>query len=466
MEELIVMSEPTRSTKLISTNFAIYSVGVLMIALMFSYLDRQALNLLVKPIAADLLITDTQISLLQGLSFAVFYCLAGIPIGRLVDRYNRRNLIIIGITIWSLMTVLCGTASSFGQLFVYRIGVGIGEAVLSPAAYSIIADMFKPEKRGRALSFFALGLPFGIGLSMVVTGVLLGALGGPLVQVPVLGAMSTWQVVFFIIGSPGLLVALLMLTVREPLRREVVTEKGATGAESVSELSLLTYMKQNRGVLAGFFTSFAFSLLINYSFNAWAPSFYMREFNLPPKSVGVVYGIVFLVCGTLGTLLSGQICDRVTKSGRPGGPLNIILWQMAIVLPAGLITLLVHNLTVSYIFMGIFFLVMTMNVPVGAVLLQQLAPNQLRGQITAVYLLISTLFGMGVGPTAVALITDYGFGSPLAVGKSLAVVIVASTVICAVVTRLTFKPYMRLREELEAKIAGSQSQSLSSGHVA
>src|SRR6185437_13950526 len=199
-----------------------YATGVLMLAYVFSYLDRQILYLMVGPIRRDLHITDFEFSLLSGAAFGIFYTFMGLPIGWLADRVNRKKLIAVGVTAWSIMTILCGVAQSYGLLFLARIGVGVGEATLSPAAYSFLSDSFDKVRLPRAMSMYGLGLFIGAGLALIVGGEIIGAVDkwGD-VSIPVLGTLRSWHLVFVMVGVPGLVVALWVSTLREPVRTGV-----------------------------------------------------------------------------------------------------------------------------------------------------------------------------------------------------------------------------------------------------
>lgn len=197
------------------------TVTILMIAYVLSFIDRQILNLLVEPIRRDLVISDTQMSLLMGLSFALFYTICGIPLGRLADTRSRRGLIAIGVMFWSAATAACGMAKLYWQFLICRIGVGVGEAALSPAAYSLIADSFPPERRATAISVYSMGVYLGSGIAFLLGGLVIqfaSAQGN--VVLPVLGEVRPWQLIFLILGVAGVLFTLLMLAVREPARRE------------------------------------------------------------------------------------------------------------------------------------------------------------------------------------------------------------------------------------------------------
>ncbi|MGH8561818.1 MAG: MFS transporter, partial [Nevskiales bacterium] len=198
-----------------SLGYAWYVVAVLMVAYVFSFIDRQILNLLVGPIRRDLGISDTQMSLLMGFSFALFYTICGIPLGRLADSKSRRTIIAVGIFFWSIMTAACGTARHYWQFFLYRMGVGVGEATLSPSAYSLIADYFPREVRATAISVYSMGIYIGSGLAFLLGGLVIKFAGQAEVVLPVVGATRPWQLIFFMLGIAGILFTFAMYTVRE-----------------------------------------------------------------------------------------------------------------------------------------------------------------------------------------------------------------------------------------------------------
>ncbi len=204
-----------------SSAYAWYVVVVLTAAYVVSFIDRQILALLVEPIRRDLGLTDTQMGLIMGSAFALFYTILGIPLGWLADRFSRRGIIAAGITIWCLMTAACGLSRNFGQLFLARVGVGVGEAALSPSALSLISDYFPRERRGRAISFYNMGVSLGAGIAMIGGGwIIAGIIDAPPTTLPVVGEIYAWQTVFLVVGLPGLAIAALMATVREPERRD------------------------------------------------------------------------------------------------------------------------------------------------------------------------------------------------------------------------------------------------------
>ena len=216
-----------------------------MLAYVVSYVDRSILTLLVEPIRRDMGLSDIQISLLHGLAFALFYSIMGFPIGRIADRRHRVGIIAIGISVWSLMTAACGIAKNFWQFFLARVGVGVGEAALNPAAYSILADYFPRHKLSRGISTYVMGTYMGFGISYLVGAWVLQAVQGmPDFEIPFLGRFHSWQLAFFIVAAPGILLLLLLTTVREPHRRDRLYGQ-ATGAKAVPLRDFLTFVHTN-----------------------------------------------------------------------------------------------------------------------------------------------------------------------------------------------------------------------------
>lgn len=261
------------------------TVAILMVAYVLSFVDRQILNLLVEPIRRDLMISDTQMSLLMGLSFALFYTVCGIPLGRVADTRSRRGLIAVGILFWSAATAACGMAKMYWQFLLCRIGVGVGEAALSPAAYSLIADSFPAERRATAISVYSMGVYLGSGLAFLVGGLVIqfaSAQGD--VTLPVLGEVRPWQLIFLILGVAGVLFTLLMLAVKEPARRGA----GAGVAVPLSEVG--RYIRANRRTVLLHNFGFAGLAFAGYGSAAWVPTFYIRTYGWDAGQVGIVYG--------------------------------------------------------------------------------------------------------------------------------------------------------------------------------
>src|SRR5277367_4434508 len=248
-----------------------YSVAVLMLMYIFSFIDRTTISLLVEPMKRDLHISDTQIGMLQGLAFALLYTFLGLPIARLSDRHSRRAIIAGGVFVWSIMATLCGLARSAVQLFMARVGVGVGEAALSPAAYSIITDSFPRSKLGGAFGVYNVGITIGAGTALLVGGIVVGAVSraGASYTLPLFGQVHAWQMVFILTGAPGILLPLLLLTIREPKRRGLLKSKAVDDAANVParpRLSeVLAYVWLNKKFYGLHFVALALLAMAGYS---------------------------------------------------------------------------------------------------------------------------------------------------------------------------------------------------------
>ncbi|WP_313025381.1 spinster family MFS transporter [Pseudomonas lopnurensis] len=399
-----------------SSTRAWLTVAILMLAYVLSFVDRQILNLLVEPIRRDLDITDTHMSLLMGFSFAVFYTICGVPIGRLADRKSRRGIIAIGVLVWSLMTALCGTAKTFWHFLTFRIGVGVGEAALSPSAYSLIADSFPPKLRGTAMSVYSMGIYIGSGLAFLLGGLVVkfaSAQGD--VLLPVIGEVRPWQLIFLILGAAGVAFTAVLLLIKEPSRKGV----GAGVEVPLSEVA--DYIRQNRRTVLCHNFGFACLAFAAYGSSAWIPTFFIRTYGWSASDVGVLYGSVVAVAGSLGIIAGGRLSDLLHRRGYRDAPLRVGIISAALTLPLNLAYLAGNGqLALALIALHVFTIAMPFGV--GPAAIQEIMPNSMRGQASAVYLFVITLVGLGVGPTAVALGTDFVFGDDNALRYSLLIV--------------------------------------------
>ncbi|MEQ1802993.1 MAG: MFS transporter [Gammaproteobacteria bacterium] len=407
-----------------------YMVGVLTVAYVFSFIDRSILTLLVGPIRADLGISDTQISLLHGLAFAIFYTLLGIPIASLADRRNRRNrrnLIVAGVAFWSLATAACGLTRNFWQLFLARIGVGVGEAALSPAAYSMIADSFPPEKLGRALSVYTLGAIAGIGFALIIGGAVIGTvMTATDVTLPLVGTVRPWQLVFFIVGLPGLLVALWILTLREPARRRLAPAGEVSGLKP-----LLQYMRLHWQSYAAHLAGFALLGIVLNSLTAWTPTHFIRSFGQTPGQSGFWLGTLIAIFGTSGIIAGGWWSDRGQRLGRPDGPMRVGVISALGSLLFGVAAPLAGSLEIALALYAPLLFFSTFAYGAAPAAVQMMTPAPLRAVASAIYLFFLNFVGMGLGPLVTAAVTDYVFGNDLAVGRSLALVVGVSAALSA-----------------------------------
>lgn len=395
---------------------------MLFLAYTVAIADRFILSLLIEPIKADLGLTDTKVSLLHGFAFLIFFSVMGVPIARFADRYSRRLIIAIGIAVWSAMTVACGTASNYGQLFAARVGVGVGEAALSPPAYSMVSDLFPPSRLGLALSVYTTGAYVGVGLAFVAGGLLLeAAMQTPEVAIPIFGNVRSWQVAFFLVGMPGLAVAALMFTVREPIRR---MQKNAafTGdpRKKVPLREVSGYMWDRRRVYLSHILGFAFLAVVFNATMAWTPAYLTRSFGLSIGQTGPVLGVLVLFCCSGGIMFGGWLADRLVIRGYSDGAMRVgIVGGFGCVVLAVFIPLASSLWTVIALFGPLLFL-STLGFGAAAAALQQITPNRLRALTSAVYLFMLNLIAFGTGPTITALLTDLVFRDDQAVGLSIA----------------------------------------------
>ena len=443
------MSHKTAVAPFASTRYAWFVVVILMIAYVFSFIDRQILNLLVGPIRRDLGISDTQMSLLMGFSFAIFYTVMGIPLGRLADSKSRRLLITAGVFVWSLMTALCGVAKHYWQMFLFRIGVGVGEAALSPAAYSMIADYFPPERRATAISVYSMGIYLGAGIAFLVGGLVIRFVSAQgAMDLPVIGMTHPWQLVFLIIGGAGILFCSMFLFVREPPRHGVLV-----GTPSVPFRDVMAYVWRNRRTVLCHNIGFSMIAFASYGAGAWIPTYFIRNHGVAPGDVGIIYGLIVMVCGCAGIVLGGWLADRRIRDGQPDAALIVGRWAAVLCGIAFVISLSAGNVIVAWAAMApaVFFVSMPFGAAPAAI--QEIVPNQMRGQVSAIYLFIVNLIGLGIGPTAVALITDYGFGNDLAVRWSILIVAVIACAAAFALLSAGRKPYRETLQRLRGVVS-------------
>jgi len=414
-----------------------------MLCYTLSFVDRQILSLLVGPIERDLRISDTQMGLLQGFAFAIFYTFAGVPIGRVVDTHGRRNLIAAGIFLWSAMTAVCSAARSYWTLFLARIGVGVGEATLSPAAFSLISDYFPAEKLGLAISVYTMGIFFGSGVALAIGGTIVDkVMHMPALHVPVLGTIATWRLSFLFVGLPGLLIGLLVYTVREPLRKHVLRDSSGAAAH-LGILDIVLQIGKRWQSFWGMAIGMFFQSMASYAFLSWAPTFFQRIHGWSAGQAGRALGVLVLSFGCLGMYIGGLLCDRWLRTGVHEGPLKVATLSA---IGAGSflgLAMLMPNpyLALALMAPGLFFQAM----PIGTVYagVQLIFPNQIRGQVSALFMLILNLGGIGVGPLLPGVLNDHFFRNGRMVGPSVSITIVFASVCMLVILPATYRHYRR-----------------------
>lgn len=414
-----------------------YAVAILVIAFIFSFIDRIIIAMLVDPLKQDLGLSDTQLGILQGLAFAVFYAVVGLPIGRMADRYSRRTIIGVGIFLWSIMTAVCGLARNFWELFLARVGVGVGEAALSPAAYSMIADYFPKEKLGRAVGVYQAGAFFGAGLSFLVGGLIIQAVAkAGDISLPLVGAVRPWQVVFFVVGLPGVLVALLMFTVREPARRGQL----AVHAAGIPLGTVVRYALSRWRVFGLHFFGFAMLAVPITTILTWAFAYFTRVLGYAPPQAALTLGSILVVLSPLGVYAGGWLADFFQQRGHRDGTLRVGIIAAVLLLPLAALATTLDSPELALVLFCPFVFCASLSMAVAPAALQVVAPNQMRAQISATWMLVLNLVTAGLGPTAVGFITD-AFGDPLAVGRSMALVNCIAIPLGAVALWFALKPF-------------------------
>lgn len=407
-----------------STGYSWYVVGILLIAFTVSFIDRHILNLMNQPIRADLGLTDTQFSLLVGAAFSLFYTIMGVPIARMADRKSRKMIIMVGISIWCTMTALCGIARSFWLLFFARMGVGVGEAALSPSAYSMISDYFPPKRLGRAISVYAMGVYLGAGLAMVAGSLIIGLLNEyPVVTWPIVGTLHSWQLTFFAVGIPGLLLVPLMYTVKEPVRRGLAVRKdGGKAEKQVSLPELFAFMRTNIKTFGAIFLGFAMIGIASIGYMVWTPEFIRRTYGWDISDAGLIYGVFLIVFGGAGVICGGALADYLTRRGHKDAALRASVYGVCLKIPCVILAPLMPTafLGISMLALAVFSLAITQGLSPTAI--QLITPNQMRAQVIAIYFLIANLLAIGLGPSLFAMVTDYGFGYDGALRYSLSIV--------------------------------------------
>ena len=427
-----------------------YVVGMLTLAYLISFLDRQILALMVGPIKADLQLSDTEISLLMGAAFSLFYAFMGIPLGRLADRTNRRNIIIIGITFWSLMTAACGLASKFIHLFVARIGLGAGEASLTPSAISIISDYFSRRERGRAIAVYNMGVSLGTGIAMVLGGAVISlAVDGPSVEVPMLGTIRTWQYIFFDVSILGLLVAtVIFFTIFEPSR----TETMETNETSFSIAFVFNFMRERLDIYLPVYLALSLSTLVGYAYFSWVPTLFARIYGWSIPEIGYAFGVIVLIAGPSGVIICGWLVDTLYRRGKYDASLQISLAGSALMLPSAIGLPLAPTAEWALLAVALTMLGGAMTSAAGLVAIVTVTPNQMRGQATAIYLFCISFLGLSIGATSVALVTDYIFHDEKMLTWSMSIVCSFSSLCSILLFLSSLRPFFKAVQDIEAEL--------------
>jgi MFS family permease len=428
------MAAASRSAENASPNYAWYVVGVLTLANVCALVDRQILSLLVIPLRQDLGLTLTQTSYLQGVPFAVFFTLMGLPIARLADRGNRRTIITVGIALWSVMTAACGLASTYSRLLLARIGVGVGEASLQAPGTSLMADYFDRDRLSTAMSVFQTGIFLGSGVAYLIGGWAVGFVAGqPPLNLPIIGEIRQWQTVFMIVGLPGILVALLMLTVREPARREVRTPMPIK--------AVLSHFWSNARTFGPLVSGLTLSASVNWGIAFFLATFLQESHGWSPARAGSVQGLLTIFLGPVGVLGGGFLDRQMRKRGMTDAPLRVAMIAAAGMLVSASAYPFAQSGTAVIGWLAVVNVFAAMPWGAAAAAAAELVPSAMRAQGVAVYFLGVNLVSQLLGPWAVAAITDRVFQNDAALGSSLAIVNVAGMLGAIVLLAIAMPAY-------------------------
>jgi MFS family permease len=414
-----------------------YATLILTLAYTFSFVDRQILNLLVDPIKLDLELTDTRVSFLQGFAFALPYIVMSIPVGRLVDRVNRIFVLVGGVIIWTGATLASGLSQNYGQLMAARMVVGSGEASVSPAAWSLLADFFPPDRLALPTSIFLMGPYLGGGLALMggasavqwFASVDLGTL-------PVVGELAAWQFTFIAVAIPGLLIGFLLPTIKNPPRqkREAVEQDANNWGD------VWKFLRSRARIYIAVLLGVPFTVVVLYGLQGWVPSMLVRVYGWDIPTAGWNYGLLALIAGSGGVLLGPVIGKYLLRRGHPDYPLRIGA--------AGALGIMVSMSMLPFqddafgalVCIGFASFFVALPLALMTYIIQIVSPPNMRGVIAGMYVATSNILGLALGPTLVAAATDYIFQDPAQVHLSLTLVSVIVAPIAFVLLASGMKP--------------------------
>ncbi len=421
---------------------------VLTLAYVLSFIDRQILTLLVEPIRKDLGLTDFQMSLVGSPAFAICFLSFGLYFGWLADRVRRTRLIIFGIAVWCVMTAACAFADSAIELFFARMGVGLGEAVLTPCALSLISDSFARERVGKPIGVYSMGVSMGGSLAFLV-----GGLAITWLELPghnpfsSMGVTALWRETFLLVGAPGLLLIPLMWLLREPPRRELL----ATASVKPSIGEVWAYMGKLPGVFVPLFLGKVVVNFVAYS-HFWIVPLFDRTWNMPRKTLAPIWGVLLLVCGMTGVNLGGWLADRWYKAGMRDAAMRIVWLALIVIVPAHALAPVMPTSTLALLFFIPSMIAAGAASSAASIATMLVTPNQYRGQMTSLSLLIASGTGQFLAPTSVAALTDFVFRDPAALRYSLSIAVFFVSTIGLIGVWVGLNHYRRGLADLEAQL--------------
>ena len=397
-----------------------YVAFILLIGFTFSFIDRQVLNLLVVPIQNDLNITDTQISALQGLAFVITYVGLCVPIGRIIDKTHRVSVMIIGLLVWSFATVACGFSKNYISMFIARMGIGAGESTVHPGSISILGDYFDSDKIASPMSIYLLGPYLGAGIAMIFGAQVLdwASQMDSNITLPIIGEVAPWQLTFIAVGLPGILVACLFLTIREPKRKIKEIESD----EAPSFKKIAEYIKNNWQVYGAIIIGNSCLIILLYGLQSWVPTMLLRVYEWDLIQSGRIYGLIAMLAGSAGVLSGPFVLKFMNKKNINAPHFKLAIFGISMASVSLVLLPFQANVNIALIFVTLASFFVTLPLAGTSSAMVIVSPNRIRGVITGIYVVVTSVFGLVLGPFLVASSTDFIFQDPNAVAKSLALV--------------------------------------------
>ncbi len=384
-----MQSEETSNSPDVSNQYRNYVLAMLTLVYIFNFIDRQLVVILQESIKKELQLSDGQLGMLSGFSFAIFYVTLGIPIARMADKRSRRNTVAVSLGLWSLMTACSGAARNFVQLLLARIGVGVGEAGGSPPAHAMISDYFPPEKRSTALSIYSAGIYFGILIGFLMGGYLDQHMG--------------WRTAFFVVGIPGVIFSLLFYTtVKEPRRGATDTNAPAPATHSLGEVVKVLYSSKTFVFLA---IAAALNVFCIYGLLNWAPPFLKRLHGMKSAEIGALLGLIYGIGGAIGSFAGGVLTDYFGKQDK-SRYLKIPAYAIIIGIPCAVGALFLQDKFLSLACLGLCGSLQSVYLGPALATAHSLVPASMRALTSAVFFLVINLVGLGCGPWVVGIVSD------------------------------------------------------------
>jgi MFS family permease len=416
-------------------------VVVLGAAYFLAFLDRQSLNLFVIPIEHDLNLSDRQMGLLLGFAFGALYSVLGVPFGLLADRANRRGLVMAGVACWSVSTLVSALARSPVQLFVGRIGVGIGEATLAPAAASMITDAVPVAYRGRAFGVFSLGTTFGSGTALLLGAGVITLTTGREFDWPLLGMLHAWQTTLLTVALAGIPVIAGVLGVREPARR------ARTGGQAIA--ALVPHLREHWRLYSLIYLTNVLASLMAYAFYPWVPAAMERLWHLSGAAIGVHLGLMVLVLSGLGVYSSGWLVDRFTRRGMRHAVAGVGTLVFAVLACVAAAIFRMPSAALTWSLIGLYILLVHIYFPFALLALSMVTPPSAMAAVSAVNFMLTGILGLSLGPLLVVFVSERLFSGPGALGHAISAVCAGLALLGGATYALLWSPLRRFASARE-----------------